>query len=64
MGNVVSVRGTWLIKPTTAGGRGAGFQALAAFAAGGVFVATGPTRPAPGWANGARLAQRASPSRT
>jgi hypothetical protein len=35
-----SVRGTWLIKPTTAGGP-AGFQALAAFAAGGVFVTTG-----------------------
>jgi hypothetical protein len=35
-----SVRGTWLIKPTTGGGP-AGFQALAAFAAGGVFVTTG-----------------------
>jgi hypothetical protein len=35
-----SVRGTWLIKPTTSGGP-VGFQALAAFAAGGVFVTTG-----------------------
>jgi hypothetical protein len=35
-----TVRGTWLIKPTTSGGP-AGFQALAAFAAGGVFVTTG-----------------------
>ena len=37
----LSVRGTWLIKPTTAGGGGTGFRALAAFAAGGVFVTTG-----------------------
>jgi hypothetical protein len=36
-----TVRGTWLIKPTGAGGGGAGFRALAAFAAGGVFVTTG-----------------------
>src|SRR4051794_28939342 len=35
-----SVRGTWLLEPTTGGGP-AGFQALAAFAAGGVFVTTG-----------------------
>ena len=35
-----TVLGTWLIKPTTGGGP-AGFQALAAFAAGGVFVTTG-----------------------
>jgi hypothetical protein len=35
-----SVRGTWLIKPTT-GASPAGFRALAAFAAGGVFVTTG-----------------------
>jgi hypothetical protein len=35
-----TVRGTWLIKPTDAGGP-AGFEALAAFAAGGVFVTTG-----------------------
>jgi hypothetical protein len=35
-----SVRGTWLLKPATSGGP-AGFQALAAFAAGGVFVTTG-----------------------
>ena len=35
-----SVRGTWLIKPSASGGP-AGFQALAAFAAGGVFVTTG-----------------------
>ena len=35
-----TVRGTWLIKPASSGGP-AGFQALAAFAAGGVFVTTG-----------------------
>ena len=35
-----SVRGTWLIKPATAGAP-AGFEALAAFAAGGVFATTG-----------------------
>src|SRR5947209_4010593 len=35
-----TVRGTWLIMPVSAGGR-AGFRALAAFAAGGVFVTTG-----------------------
>src|SRR2546423_5160776 len=42
-----SVRGTWLIKPTTGGGP-AGFQALAAFAAGGVFVTTGSDEPGTG----------------
>jgi hypothetical protein len=36
-----TVRGTWVIRPTTAGGGGTGFRALAAFAAGGVFVTTG-----------------------
>jgi TAT (twin-arginine translocation) pathway signal sequence len=35
-----TVRGTWLIKPATRRGT-AGFEALAAFAAGGVFVTTG-----------------------
>ena len=35
-----TVRGTWLITPGSSGGP-AGFQALAAFAAGGVFVTTG-----------------------
>ena len=35
-----SVRGTWLIEPTDSSGP-AGFQALAAFAAGGVFATTG-----------------------
>src|SRR4051794_32108897 len=35
-----TVRGTWLIRPVSGGGP-AGFQALAAFAAGGVFVTTG-----------------------
>jgi hypothetical protein len=42
-----SVRGTWLIKPTSAGSS-AGFQALAAFAAGGVFVTTGSDEPGTG----------------
>lgn len=36
-----TVRGTWLIKPTIATGGPAGLQALAAFAAGGVFATTG-----------------------
>jgi hypothetical protein len=35
-----TVRGTWLIKPRTGHGA-AGFEALAAFAAGGVLVTTG-----------------------
>ena len=35
-----TVRGTWLITPKSSAGP-AGFQALAAFAAGGVFVTTG-----------------------
>lgn len=35
-----SVRGTWLLTPQTSAGP-AGFQAIAAFAAGGVFVTTG-----------------------
>lgn len=35
-----TVRGTWLIKPTIGAGP-ARFEALAAFAAGGVFVTTG-----------------------
>jgi len=35
-----TVRGTWIIKPKTASGP-APFQALAAFAAGGVFITTG-----------------------
>src|SRR2546423_15291321 len=51
-----SVRGTWLIKPT-AGGGPAGFQALAAFAAGGVFVTTGSDEPGtrPGeWSGGSK----------
>jgi hypothetical protein len=50
-----SVRGTWLIKPTTSGGP-AGFQALAAFAAGGVFVTTGSDQAGTGlgeWSGGA-----------
>src|SRR5436189_2203160 len=42
-----SVRGTWLITPKTAGGP-AGFKALAAFAAGGVFVTTGSDEPGTG----------------
>src|SRR3954468_18749405 len=49
-----SVRGTWLIKPTTSGGP-AGFQALAAFAAGGVFVTTGSDEAGTGlgeWSSG------------
>jgi hypothetical protein len=51
-----SVRGTWLIKPTTSGGP-AGFQALAAFAAGGVIVTTGSDEPGTGlgqWSGGAK----------
>lgn len=50
-----SVRGTWLITPNTAGGP-AGFKALAAFAAGGVFVTTGSDEPGTGlgeWSGGA-----------
>src|SRR2546423_14072553 len=49
-----SVRGTWLIKPT-AGGGPAGFQALAAFAAGGGFGTTGSEEPGTGlrgWSGG------------
>jgi hypothetical protein len=51
-----SVRGTWLITPKTAGGP-AGFKALAAFAAGGVFVTTGSDEPGTGlgeWSGGAK----------
>jgi hypothetical protein len=42
-----TVRGTWLITPKTAGGP-AGFKALAAFAAGGVFATTGSDEPGTG----------------
>ena len=51
-----SVRGTWLITPTTPGGP-AGFKALAAFAAGGVFVTTGSDEPGTGlgeWSGGTK----------
>ena len=51
-----TVRGTWLITPKTSGGP-AGFQALAAFAAGGVFVTTGSDQPGTGlgeWSGGAK----------
>jgi hypothetical protein len=51
-----SVRGTWLITPK-AGGGPAGFKALAAFAAGGVFVTTGSDEPGTGlgeWSGGAK----------
>ena len=36
-----TVRGSWLITPTTTGGQPLGFQAVAAFGAGGIFVTTG-----------------------
>jgi len=36
-----TVRGSWLIKPSTPAGRSLGFQAIAAFGAGGIFVTTG-----------------------
>jgi hypothetical protein len=51
-----SARGAWLITPTTSGGP-AGFRALAAFAAGGVFVTTGSDQPGTGlgeWSGGAK----------
>jgi hypothetical protein len=51
-----SVRGTWLITPK-AGGGPAGFKALAAFAAGGVFVTTGSDEPGTGlgeWSGGSK----------
>jgi hypothetical protein len=51
-----SVRGTWLITPTSSGGP-AGFRALAAFAAGGVFVTTGSDEPGTGlgeWSGGSK----------
>jgi hypothetical protein len=51
-----TVRGTWLITPKTSGGPG-GFKALAAFAAGGVFVTTGSDEPGTGlgeWSGGAK----------
>jgi hypothetical protein len=51
-----SVRGTWLLTPKTSGGP-AGFKALAAFAAGGVFVTTGSDEPGTGlgeWSGGAK----------
>jgi hypothetical protein len=51
-----SVRGTWLITPKTSGGP-AGFKALAAFAAGGVFVTTGSDEPGTGlgeWSGGTK----------
>jgi hypothetical protein len=36
-----TVRGSWLIKPTTTAGKSLGFEAIAAFGAGGIFVTTG-----------------------
>jgi hypothetical protein len=36
-----TVRGSWLIEPSTRGGKPLGFQAVAAFGAGGIFVTTG-----------------------
>jgi hypothetical protein len=41
------VQGTWKIEPA-AGGQPAGFRALAAFAAGGVFLTTGSDEPGTG----------------
>jgi hypothetical protein len=37
----MTVRGSWLITPSTPAGRPLGFQAIAAFGAGGIFVTTG-----------------------
>jgi hypothetical protein len=51
-----TVRGTWRIAPKTSGAP-AGFKALAAFAAGGVFVTTGSDEPGTGlgeWSGGTK----------
>jgi hypothetical protein len=42
-----SVRGSWIIQPVTPQGS-AGFHAVAAFAAGGVFITTGSDEPGTG----------------